>query len=101
MDAIPSADEGHVFTEGGKGKRNACMFPFLFGGQEYSECTTAGHGQPWCSLTEDYDKDGLWGNCILGKFSRNNLNLYNKSIFLLKGIQTHIDNAKYLKPLYG
>ena len=67
MGSAPSDDEGQVFTEGGKGPGNKCKLPFVFGGKEYSECTSNGHGQPWCSHTEDYDKDGLWGNCILGE----------------------------------
>ena len=44
-----------------------CMFPFKYGDEEYTECTSVDHGQPWCSHTADYDEDGLWGNCILGK----------------------------------
>ena len=67
MDSFSPVNKSHVFNEGGKGKSNACKFPFLFEKQEYNECTSDGHGQPWCSHTDDYDKDGLWGNCILGK----------------------------------
>ncbi|KAL9985595.1 hypothetical protein ACROYT_G008017 [Oculina patagonica] len=48
-----------VQTEDG----NCCVFPFVFGGQTYHQCTSDGWTQPWCSLTADYDQDGQWGNC--------------------------------------
>ena len=41
------------------------MFPFLFQGQEYSQCTTDGRsdGRLWCSTSYDYDQEKRWGFC--------------------------------------
>ncbi|XP_036385207.1 matrix metalloproteinase-9-like isoform X2 [Megalops cyprinoides] len=45
---------------------NYCVFPFKYKGEEYESCMTADSSKyrPWCSVTSDYDKDGLWGFCI-------------------------------------
>jgi len=41
-----------------------CQFPFLFEGQEYSECIRRGnYGFLWCSTTYDYFEDQEWGYC--------------------------------------
>ena len=29
-------------------------------------CTTYGWNREWCSLTDSYDRDGQWGNCLEG-----------------------------------
>ena len=42
---------------------DCCHFPFVFGGKTYFDCTTDGWIQEWCSLTDNYDNDQLWGNC--------------------------------------
>lgn len=41
-----------------------CVFPFKFGGIWYYSCTTLGWYREWCGLTNNYDRDGMWGNCI-------------------------------------
>ncbi|XP_048590312.1 uncharacterized protein LOC5511434 isoform X2 [Nematostella vectensis] len=42
-----------------------CVFPFQYGGISYSQCTTDYHTGPWCSLTKNYDRDYLWGDCLV------------------------------------
>lgn len=41
-----------------------CQIPFSYGGTEYNGCVTE-FGSTWCSLTYEYDVDGLWGYCDL------------------------------------
>ncbi|XP_069049443.1 protein sel-1 homolog 1 isoform X2 [Lepisosteus oculatus] len=50
---------------GGTADGEPCLFPFLFLGKEYSECTTEGRGDGrlWCATTYDYDRDKRWGFC--------------------------------------
>ncbi|KAM8947178.1 matrix metalloproteinase-9 [Pelodytes ibericus] len=54
-----------VKTRFGNAEGAQCHFPFIFGGQSYSTCTTAGRsdGLPWCSTTADYDVDLKYGFC--------------------------------------
>ncbi len=52
-----------VPSVGGNGGGKKCWFPFLYNGVQYDSCTDVDHGQEWCSVTANYDKDGLWGNC--------------------------------------
>jgi len=40
-----------------------CVFPFIYQGQSHSGCITSGRELPWCSITSNYDIDGLWGYC--------------------------------------
>ncbi|XP_004440166.1 PREDICTED: seminal plasma protein pB1-like [Ceratotherium simum simum] len=42
-----------------------CVFPFIYCGQTYDNCTTTGSvfGMPWCSVTPNYDEDGSWKYC--------------------------------------
>ncbi|MBN3312648.1 SE1L1 protein, partial [Atractosteus spatula] len=50
---------------GGTADGEPCLFPFLFLGKEYAECTTEGRGDGrlWCATTYDYDRDKRWGFC--------------------------------------
>uniref|UniRef100_A0A4W4FI58 Fibronectin type-II domain-containing protein n=1 Tax=Electrophorus electricus TaxID=8005 RepID=A0A4W4FI58_ELEEL len=50
---------------GGTASGERCLFPFLFLGKEYSDCTTEGRrdGRLWCATTYDYEHDKKWGFC--------------------------------------
>ncbi|KAL9982381.1 hypothetical protein ACROYT_G004414 [Oculina patagonica] len=54
-----AANDCSVMTEDGQ----CCHFPFLFAGYQFHSCTTYGWYREWCSLTDNYDRDGQWGNC--------------------------------------
>lgn len=44
-------------------KGQCCFFPFVYRGKNYSDCTSENADKPWCSLTNDYDKDQKYGYC--------------------------------------
>ncbi|XP_072218290.1 protein sel-1 homolog 1 isoform X2 [Leuresthes tenuis] len=52
-------------VNGGTAHGEPCLFPFLFQGREYSDCTTDGRGDGrlWCATAYDYDQDKRWGFC--------------------------------------
>uniref|UniRef100_F7AU99 Fibronectin type-II domain-containing protein n=2 Tax=Ciona intestinalis TaxID=7719 RepID=F7AU99_CIOIN len=52
-------------TEGGNANGASCVFPFIFNGNSYSDCTTIGRSdyKKWCSTTDNYDTDGKYGFC--------------------------------------
>ncbi|XP_061668410.1 protein sel-1 homolog 1 [Syngnathoides biaculeatus] len=52
-------------VNGGTADGEPCVFPFLFQGDEYSDCTTNGRGDGrlWCATTYNYDRDKKWGFC--------------------------------------
>ncbi|XP_064632120.1 uncharacterized protein LOC135490691 isoform X2 [Lineus longissimus] len=52
-------------TAGGTGEGKNCVFPFIYDGYEYDDCTTYGddHSRPWCSTTGNFDNDGKKGFC--------------------------------------
>ncbi|XP_031550527.1 epididymal sperm-binding protein 1-like [Actinia tenebrosa] len=41
-----------------------CVFPFVYEGRQYNNCTSKNHHRPWCSVTANYDKEKEWGDCI-------------------------------------
>lgn len=58
--AFSTANDCSRVTENGK----CCHFPFIFDGYMFYGCTTYGWNREWCSLTDSYDRDGQWGNCL-------------------------------------
>ncbi|KAM9632784.1 binder of sperm protein homolog 1-like [Trichechus inunguis] len=42
-----------------------CAFPFWYKRMIYRECTDDGNlfGKKWCSLTQNFNKDGIWRYC--------------------------------------
>lgn len=53
-----------IWTKGGNGNGGCCMFPFSYHGVLYYTCTYQDHHDAWCAVTSDFDKDGVWGECI-------------------------------------
>ena len=51
-------------TERGNANGAQWVFPFLYRGQFYYQCTTIDHFRRWCATTDNYDRDSRWGNCI-------------------------------------
>ncbi|XP_057566874.1 binder of sperm protein homolog 1-like [Hippopotamus amphibius kiboko] len=43
-----------------------CVFPFWYRHMIYWGCTEDGDtfGKPWCSLTQNYNKDKVWKYCL-------------------------------------
>ena len=68
-----------VETEGGTSKGACCVFPFIYHGTQYFECTDKDIKKPWCATTSNYDIDGMWGHC-LGK----KMNIYMANIIFFK-----------------
>ncbi|XP_046844832.1 uncharacterized protein LOC124438681 [Xenia sp. Carnegie-2017] len=50
-------------TEGGNGNEKCCQLPFTYKKILHHHCVTDGESRPWCSLTKDYDNDGVWAYC--------------------------------------
>lgn len=53
-----------VWTKGGNANGGCCVFPFKYNGVMHYTCTYLDHNQPWCSISMNYDRDGVWGECI-------------------------------------
>uniref|UniRef100_A0ABM5G4Q9 Matrix metalloproteinase-9 n=1 Tax=Pogona vitticeps TaxID=103695 RepID=A0ABM5G4Q9_9SAUR len=54
-----------LFTYGGNGGGEKCVFPFVFSGKSYDGCTTDGRddGYRWCATTANFDQDKKYGFC--------------------------------------
>uniref|UniRef100_A0A3B4D4Y9 Fibronectin type-II domain-containing protein n=1 Tax=Pygocentrus nattereri TaxID=42514 RepID=A0A3B4D4Y9_PYGNA len=61
-------DISHVqfdnMTINGNSKGAPCVFPFFYNGAYYNNCACFGHPNRWCSTTDNYTRDGLWGECL-------------------------------------
>ena len=53
----------HVRTISGNADNRCCVFPFKYNNVTYHTCTYVDHKKPWCAVTQDYDRDGVWGEC--------------------------------------
>ncbi|XP_062405605.1 72 kDa type IV collagenase-like isoform X2 [Sardina pilchardus] len=51
-------------TMNGNAAGEECSFPFVYKDTAYWECTSVAHDKPWCATTDDYTRDGRWGECI-------------------------------------
>ncbi|KAK1803113.1 hypothetical protein P4O66_021652 [Electrophorus voltai] len=52
------------FTVNGNSRGAPCVFPFLYRGHNYSDCTDLNYHSKWCSTTDNYDGDRQWGECL-------------------------------------
>ena len=54
-----------TITTGGNANGAVCVFPFVYKGYSYYQCTVVGHRDAlfWCATTNNYDVDQKWGNC--------------------------------------
>ena len=60
-----TSDENCVKAVDAKSKKSSCcVLPFIYKGVQYETCTDENHNQPWCSLTENFDLEGKWGDCV-------------------------------------
>lgn len=50
-------------TVGGTGNGAPCVLPFTFQAVNYTTCTDALHGSPWCYTTRAFTE---WGECVIG-----------------------------------
>lgn len=58
-----------VRSYGGNGGGACCVFPFIYKGRLYHECTKEdddmdGWSDRWCSVTANYDRDKKRGHCV-------------------------------------
>ena len=58
-----------VRSYGGNGGGACCVFPFIYKGRLYHECTEEdadkdAWGDRWCSVTGNYDRDKKRGHCV-------------------------------------
>ncbi|XP_076880757.1 LOW QUALITY PROTEIN: lymphocyte antigen 75 [Brachyhypopomus gauderio] len=56
-----------MHTTGGNSNGAPCRFPFLYNGTWHHNCVaTANATRPveWCSTTDNYDQDQMWGDCL-------------------------------------
>jgi hypothetical protein len=59
------SDENCVKAVDAKTKKSSCcVLPFIYKGVQYETCTDENHNQPWCSLTENFDLEKKWGDCV-------------------------------------
>ena len=59
---------GSAGTRDGNGNGAPCVFPFIYQGVSYNQCITAAAlgADAFCSVTNNYDNDGLYGYCTTG-----------------------------------
>lgn len=59
-----AGDSCGVRTIGGNANKTCCHFPYKYNDVEYFTCTYVDNHKPWCAVTANYDRDGVWGVCV-------------------------------------
>lgn len=59
-----------ISTTGGTANGANCVFPFIYRGTNYTQCTNEEVGpnffhDDWCAITNNYDIDKKWGYCVI------------------------------------
>ncbi|XP_037399192.1 uncharacterized protein LOC119264671 [Pygocentrus nattereri] len=59
-------NSGHYYnvTANGNSKGAPCVFPFFYNGSYHHDCVSFDRPNPWCSTTDNYTRDGQWGECL-------------------------------------
>lgn len=89
-----------VYTLSGNDKYAPCVFPFIYKGKKYTECTykDCKHNKSWCATTSNYDKDHKWGHCQTDDDVTNCMDLHSRcGEWALKGecvVSSEYMNAK-------
>lgn len=86
-------------TEGGNGNGGCCQLPFIYKKQLRHHCVVEDNARPWCSLTTDYDNDGVWGYCA-GKINKPEFRMYqvlkaHSSYAMRRNLNQTIQTAVY------
>lgn len=55
--------DNNCYTRKTTNNTGCCVFPFVYMGKTYYDCTLENDNRAWCSLTGDYDKDQRHGYC--------------------------------------
>ncbi|KAI4900585.1 hypothetical protein NFI96_017269 [Prochilodus magdalenae] len=55
-----------MHTRGGNSNGAPCKFPFLYNDTWHHGCLPSDDSHPldWCSTTDDFNQDQMWGNCL-------------------------------------
>ncbi|KAL7852225.1 hypothetical protein SRHO_G00180100 [Serrasalmus rhombeus] len=63
-----SVNINNVFTNNvtanGNSKGAPCVFPFFYNGSYHDDCVSFDRPNRWCSTTDNYTRDGQWGECL-------------------------------------
>lgn len=59
-----AAGAEQVRTYDGNARAAPCVFPFIYKGKNFTECTDINEPKPWCGTTGNFDKERQWGFCL-------------------------------------
>ena len=69
-----------VYTLSGNDNHAPCVFPFIFRGMEFTDCTSIAskNNKVWCATTSSYDRDKKWGYCQTDNDVKDCRDLHNR-----------------------